>query len=160
MLYCTSVSNDGSLAEVLTPYKGQQGTLIPILQKTQEKLGYLSEEAISEIAHFLGTSQSMVYGVASFYAQFRFTPQGKHVVKVCQGTACHVKGSHRMLEDVQDKLGIKPGGTTDDLQFSLERVACVGCCALAPVMVVDEVVHAKLTPSAAKEVLDKVAKTG
>jgi len=143
-----------SLAHIFTLYQGQSGTLIPILQKTQEELGYLSEEAISEIAHFLGVSKSQVYGVASFYAQFRFTRQGEHVVKVCQGTACHVRGSHRILEEVETKLGIKLGETTEDYKFSLERVACVGCCALAPVMILDDTVHAKVAVSEAKKILD------
>ena len=146
------------LSEILAPYQGQTGTLIPILQKTQEELGYLSEEAISEIALFSGISESQVYGVASFYAQFRFARQGEHVIKVCQGTACHVRGSQRILGEVEQKLGIKPGETTGDYKFSLERVACVGCCALAPVMILDNAVHAKMTVAEAKKILGEVDK--
>ena len=143
------------LSSVLAPYRGQKGATIPVLQKAQEELGYLPEEAISEIANFLGLSKNEIYGVASFYAQFRFERQGEHTVKVCQGTACHVKGSHRILEEVETELGIQPGGTTNDYKFSLERVACVGCCALAPVMLVDSTVHAKMTIAEAKKILKK-----
>ena len=132
-------------------YSRQRQSLIPILQKVQETLGYLPEEAISEIAHFLGLSESEIYGVASFYAQFRFERQGEHVVKVCQGTACHVRGGRRILQAVEHKLGIQPGGTTEDYKFSLERVACFGSCALAPVMVVDKTVYGRMTPEKAKK---------
>ncbi|MFH0768867.1 MAG: NADH-quinone oxidoreductase subunit NuoE [Chloroflexota bacterium] len=148
------------LAELLAPYQGQKSASIPVLQKVQEEFGYLSEESISEIAKFLGLSKNMVYGVASFYAQFRFERPGEHTVRVCQGTACHVKGSHRILEGVQDKLGIEPGQCTKDYKFSLERVACVGCCALAPVMIVDNTVHAKITLAEAKKILNNISKAG
>ncbi len=141
------------LKGVLEPYEGQKGALITILQKTQEELGYLPEEAIAEIADFLGMTPNEVYGVATFYAEFRFKPEGKNVVKVCQGTACHVRGSHRILEGVQDKLGIEPGGVTEDHKFGVERVACVGCCALAPVMIVNDTVYAKMTAGEAKKIL-------
>ena len=141
------------LSQVLAPYQGERGVLIPILQKVQEKLGYLPEEAVSEIAHFLCLSESEVYGVASFYAQFRFERQGEHIVKVCQGTACHVRGGRRILEAVERELGIQPGETTEDYKFSLERVACFGSCALAPVMVVDKTVYGRMTVARAKGIL-------
>jgi len=141
------------LSEVLAPYRGQKGATIPVLQKVQEELGYLSEEAISEVAYFLGLTQNEVYGVASFYAQFRFERQGEHLVRVCQGTACHVRGGRRILDIVRQELGIQPGGTTEDYQFSLERVACFGACALAPVMVIDKTVHSRMTTAKAKELL-------
>jgi NADH-quinone oxidoreductase subunit E len=143
------------LSQIFTPYQGKRGALIPILQKVQGELGYLSEEAISEVAYFLGISENEVYGVASFYAQFRFKQQGKHTVKVCQGTACHVQDGPHILEEVERELGIQPGETTDDYKFSLERVACFGCCALAPVMVVDNTVYGKMTTAKVKEVLAK-----
>ncbi len=143
------------LSPILTPYQGQRGALIPILQKVQEEFGYLPEEAISEIAKFLGISESESYGVASFYAQFRFERQGKHTVKVCQGTACHVRGSRRILDTVQRELGIQPGQTSEDYQFSLERVACFGSCALAPVMVVNKDVYGRMTTAKAREILAK-----
>ncbi len=137
------------LLTILAPYRGRREALIPTLQKVQRELGYLPEEAISEIAQFFGLSGSEVYGVASFFAQFRFERQGKHTIKICEGTACHVKGSQLILEAVERELGIQTGGTTKDYKFTLERVACVGCCALAPVMIVDNTVYAQMTTAKA-----------
>jgi len=141
------------LSSILAPYRGQRGALIPVLQKVQEELGYLPEEAISEIAHFLGVSESEVYGVASFYAQFRFIRQGEHTIKVCQGTACHVRGGRRILETVERELSLQPGETTEDYKFSLERVACFGSCALGPVMVVDKTVYGRMITAKARKTL-------
>ena len=141
------------LSEVLAPYRGQRGATIPVLQKAQEELGYLSEEAISEIADFLGLSRNEVYGVASFYAQFRFERQGEHLIKVCQGTACHVRGGRRILDTVEQELDIQPGETTEDYAFSLDRVACFGSCALAPVMVMDKTVYGRMTTVKARQIL-------
>ena len=143
------------LLPILEPYRGQRESLIPVLQKVQGELGYLPEDAVSEIAYFLGLSQSEIYGVASFYAQFRFERQGEHTVKVCQGTACHVRGGRRIMNTVVQALGIQPGGTTEDYKFSLERVACFGSCALAPVMVVDNTVHGRMTTVKARQVLTR-----
>jgi len=143
------------LLQVFASYQRQRGALIPILQKVQEVSGYLPKEAVSDIAQFLRISESEVYGVASFYAQFRFERQGEHTIKVCQGTACHVRGGRRILEAVERELGIQPGGTTEDYKFSLERVACFGCCALAPVMVVDKAVSGRMTVARVKEILSK-----
>jgi NADH-quinone oxidoreductase subunit E len=141
------------LIEILAPYKGEKGALIPILQKVQQELGYLSPEAVSEIAKFLKVSESEIFGVASFYAQFRFTRPGEHSVKVCLGTACHVRGGARILAEVEKQLDIKPRGTTEDYKFSLDTVACFGCCALSPIMVVDGTVYSRMTPAKAREVL-------
>ena len=141
------------LSHILAPHRGQRGSLIPVLQKVQEELNYLPEEAISEIAQFLALSESEVYGVASFYAQFRFRRKGEHTIKICQGTACHVQGGRRILEAVERELGIQPGGTTEDYKFGLERVACFGSCALAPVMVVDKTVYGRVTIVRAKKIL-------
>ena len=143
------------IAAVLAPYRGQRGATIPVLQKVQEELGYLPEEAISEIATFLGLSKNEVYGVASFYAQFRFERQGEHKIRCCQGTACYVQGGQRILEAVEKELGIQPGETTEDYKFSLERVACVGACALAPVVLMDDEVNAKMTVEQLKKLLAK-----
>jgi NADH:ubiquinone oxidoreductase subunit E len=118
-------------------------------------LGYLPEEAVKEIALFLGMSRSDIYGVASFYAQFRFERQGEHAVKVCQGTACHVRGGRRIMGEVVQQLGVEPGQTTPDYKFSLERVACFGACALAPVMVVDKTVYARMSTPLVKKILAK-----
>ncbi len=141
------------LKKILEPYRGQRGAAIPVLQKVQEELGYLSEEAISEVANFLGLTKNEIYGVASFYAQFRFARQGEHVVKVCQGTACHVRGSPLIVDAVSRELGIHSGETTQDFKFSLERIACFGSCALAPVMVIDKTIYGRMTPTKAKQIL-------
>ena len=111
---------------------------------------------MTEIARFLNLSENEVFGVASFYAQFRFTRQGEHNVKVCLGTACHVRGGGPIMETMERELGISAGGTTGDYKFSLERVACFGSCALAPVMVIDDKVYGRLTPAKAKEILANV----
>ena len=133
------------LCPILASYKGERGDLIPILQEVQTKFGYLPEEAILEVAKFLRISMSVVYGVGTFYAQFKFTPTGKRLVKVCRGTACHVRGGARILREVEKQLGIMPGETTPDLEYSLETIACFGSCALAPVMVIDKNVHGRMT---------------
>lgn len=121
--------------------------LIPILQFIQKKLAYLPAEAIQLVADHLSIPPSEVYGVATFYNQFRFNPPGRNPVRVCLGTACHVKGGNIILENFERKLEIKEGETTDDREFSIERVACVGCCALAPVTLVGETVHGHMQPS-------------
>ncbi|MFC2006843.1 NADH-quinone oxidoreductase subunit NuoE [Chloroflexota bacterium] len=143
------------LIEILAPYRGQRGASIPVLQKVQEELGYLPEEVIPEIAVFLGLSKNEVYGIASFYAQFKFERQGKYTVRVCQGTACHVRGGRRILDTVVQELGIGCEETTEDYEFSLQRVACFGSCALAPVMVVDKTVYGKMTTVKARQILAK-----
>lgn len=134
------------------------GKLIPLLQAAQERFGYLPKEALRAIARELRLPESKVYGVATFYAQFKLTRQGQHSVKICQGTACRVKGAPRLLRTVETELGIQSGETTQDFQFSLERVACLGSCALAPVIVMDKRVYAKMTPQKAKELLKKYGK--
>lgn len=142
------------LSQVLAPYRGQKGATIPVLQKAQEQLGYLPEETISEIASFLGLTKNEVYGVATFYAQFRFERQGEHLVKVCQGTACYVQGGRQVLEAVEQELNLAPGKTTtEDYKFSIEKVACFGSCALAPVIVVDKDVYGRVTPAKARQIL-------
>ena len=143
------------LLKVLNTHGRERKNLIPILQKVQEELGYLPEEAVSEVAQFLRLSQNEVFGVASFFAQFRFERQGEHGVKVCLGTACHVRGAPRIVEAVERELNIRTGETTEDYKFSLDRVACFGSCALAPVMVVDKTVYGRMTTAKAKEVLGK-----
>lgn len=130
-----------------------RGFLIPILQEVQEHYGFLDPERVDEVAAFTGASASEVFGVASFYAQFRFTRPGRHQVKVCLGTACHVRGGTRILELLQRQLKIKDGETTPGGAFSLERVACFGCCALAPVVVVDKDVHGRITSTKARNLL-------
>jgi NADH-quinone oxidoreductase subunit E len=124
-----------------------------MLQEIQAIYSYLPEEALARLSREAKIPMSRIYAVATFYSQFFLAPRGKNIVRVCQGTACHIKGGTSILEEVEGKLGIKAGNTTDDHKFSLERVACVGCCALAPVVVVNNQVHAKMTPSEAKELI-------
>lgn len=143
------------LTEVLAPYKGERGAIIPVLQKVQETFGYLTEEGVSQIAKFFKVSESEVFGVATFYAQFRFTRPAEHCVKVCLGTACHVRGGQQIMEAVRRELGLQSGSTTADYKFGVERVACFGSCALAPVMVIDDRVYGRLTSTKIKETLDK-----
>ncbi len=125
----------------------EKGNLIPILQMIQERHAYIPPEAMQIVAEHLQVPASEVYGVATFYNQFRFNPPGKHPVKVCLGTACHVKGGDIILENFERKLEISEGETSPDREFSLERVACVGCCALAPVGIVGDKVHGHMVPS-------------
>ena len=126
---------------------GKRGILIATLQRVQEMIGYLPEDAMKMIAERLSLSLSTVYGVASFYKHFHFKPRGKNVVKVCSGTACHVRGAKAVLGEMENKLGIKEGETTPDLSVTLETVGCVGCCALAPVVTVnDKELYGELTP--------------
>ena len=141
------------LDKVLAQYQGERGAMIPALQAVQEKLGYISEDAVTLIARLLNVSPSEVFGVATFYAQFRFTPPGEHTVKVCLGTACHVRGGEEILDNVSREVGVRSGETSKDGKFSLERVACFGSCALAPVMVVDKDVYGRLTIQKAKGII-------
>jgi NADH-quinone oxidoreductase subunit E len=147
-------SMEERLNAILEPYKGKRDALIPVLQKVQEEIGYLPDQAMLEIAKTTGVPESQVYGVASFYAQFRFTPRGKHTIMVCRGTACHVRGAERILEETERALGIAEGETTEDQQYTLETVACIGCCALAPCVMIDEDVEAKLTPQMVPKILN------
>ena len=131
----------------LDNFTKQKYNLIPILQMIQEKHAYIPTAALTMVAEYLSLSPSEVYGVATFYNQFRFNPPGKHPIKVCLGTACHVRGGDIILENFERKLDLKEGETTSDREFSLQRVACVGCCALAPVGIVGETVHGHMAPS-------------
>ena len=146
------------IKRILTSYERKRDTLIPILQKVQEKFGYLSEEVVFQIAEYLGISANEIFGVATFYTQFRFTRPGEHNIKVCLGTACYVRGGNRIMETAEKELGIKPGETTFDYKFDLERVACFGCCALAPVVVADKKVYAKMTQAKVKNLIETYRK--
>ena len=139
--------------EVLSRCSGKGDELVPILQEVQEQFGYLPAEAMQQTAKFLHIPDSTVFGVATFYAQFKFAPTGKRIVKVCRGTACHVRGGARILGEVEKQLGIKPGETTDDFEYSLETIACFGSCALAPVTVIDNTVYGRMTIKKVAEVL-------
>lgn len=142
-------------AKIFANYTGKKEEIIPILQSIQKEQGYLSRDAMLAVAKFTKVSESEIYGVATFYAQFRFTPMGKKRIMICRGTACHVKGAPRILEEFENQLGIKDGETTKDGEYSLETVACIGCCGLAPCAMVEEQVEAKLTPKKVQELFAK-----
>ena len=142
------------IGEVLAKYPtGRRETLIPIMQEVQGRFGFLPEEALGAIGKHLGVSTAKVYGVATFYNQFRLNPVGKHIVRVCRGTACHVRGSKVLLDSFADELGIQPGETTADGQFTLETVACLGACSIAPVVTVDEDFHGAAQPRGIGKIL-------
>jgi len=130
-----------------------RGMLIPVLQKVQDRIGYLPPEALDRIAERTGVSAAGVFGVASFYSQFRLEPVGRYIIKVCHGTACHVQGATAITEAICDELGVPEGETTPDGRFTVESVACLGCCSLAPVMMIEENTFGRLTPEAARKVV-------
>jgi NADH-quinone oxidoreductase subunit E len=141
------------LNKVFVNYKGEREELIPILQETQDAFRYLPAVVMQEIARFLNISANTVYGVATFYAQFKLTPLGKRVIRVCRGTACHVRGSAKVLAEMEKQLGIKAGETTPDMEYTLETVACIGACALAPTMTIGGDTYGKMTTKKVAEVL-------
>jgi NADH-quinone oxidoreductase subunit E len=144
---------EARLKKIFSVFEGKKGGLISMLQRVQEEFGYLPEEALAKIAEFLHIPKSQVFSVATFYAHFYLTRRGDHLVRVCLGTACHVRGARDILETAQYRLGIKTGQTTPDYKYSLERVACVGSCALAPVMVVDDRIYPQVTTKRVIEIL-------
>jgi len=142
------------LESVFSEFSGRSEEVIPVLQKVQDHLGYLPDEAMLEIAKFTHVPQSKIYAVATFYAQFRFEPLGKNHILVCRGTACHVRGAQGILDEITESIGLDDEGTTEDLEFTVETVACIGCCALAPVVTVNEEVHGTLTKSKARKLVE------
>jgi len=128
--------------------------LIPILQEAQEEYGYLPEEVLKRIAGELDLSLSQVYGVVTFYTQFHLQPRGENIIRICTGTACHVRGAGEILEKMKSELGISSGETTDNLKFTLETVACIGACGLAPVIMINDDTHGRLTPEKVPEILE------
>lgn len=143
----------GLVAPVAEKYKGTNGSLITILQETQDIYGYLPREVLEELSKLTGIKASKIYGVATFYTQFRLKPIGKYLIMLCQGTACYVNGSAAIERAVCETLGIQEGETTDDLLFTFNNVACLGCCSLAPVMMVNDETYANLTPEKTREIL-------
>ena len=148
-----------SLETVFSSFEGKHEELIPILQQVQGKFGYLPEGAMRKVARFTRVPESAVYAVATFYTQFRFTPIGRTHVKVCRGTACHVRGAPPVLAEVEKQLGIKAGETTSDLQYSLETVGCVGTCGVAPCLTANNQVQAQMTPKKVIEAFQKGGQT-
>lgn len=146
-----------NLAPILGTFDRKPQVLISLLQAVQAQLGYLPPDALGVVARHARVPRSRVYGVASFYSQFRFNPVGRQRVAVCRGTACHVGGARMILEELERTLGIQDGQTTDDLEYSLDTVACIGCCGLSPCISVNDEVSAKLTPKKVRK-LFKTAK--
>ncbi|MFH1719469.1 MAG: NADH-quinone oxidoreductase subunit NuoE [Planctomycetota bacterium] len=143
------------IRDILDRHPAERGNLIPFLQDIQEDIGYLSDEALEELERHTGISANEIYGVATFYTQFRFSPPGEHTIQTCQGTACHVRGGQKILRELERRLGVTAGKTTSDGKFDLERVACLGCCALAPVVAVDGKVHAQMSAKKVPHVLSQ-----
>lgn len=141
---------------LLKKYKGKKGNLIPLLQGVQSTYGYIPRSAFERIAGETGLTLSDMYGVATFYAQFRLSPVGKHIIKVCHGTACHVQGADSISLALKEALKVNDGETTPDKLFTLETVACLGCCSLAPVMMIDEETYGKLTGSSAVKIVKEI----
>jgi len=142
-----------SLETIFSDYEGKRENVIPILQKVQEEYTFLPEHLMAEIAEYTRVPASDIYGVATFYAQFRFTPTGENIISVCRGTACHVRGAPRIFEEVIDQLNLEGEGTTEDQKYTVETVACVGCCALAPVLTINDEVHGDLTKQKVRKLI-------
>ncbi len=140
--------------DLLQPYLGKKEMIIPVLQAVQGEFGYLPRAAVERIAWRMHIPLSRIFGVATFYAQFKDSPQGKFVIRVCKGTACHIQGGTKIAERIEEVLGIGVGQTTPDFKFTLEEVACIGACALAPVMMVNDNPHGRLTPDRVREILE------
>ena len=155
-----STTDFSKLDPVLKKYANQPGSLITILQSTQEIYGYLPEDAMRYIAERTGVAPAKVYGVATFYTQFRLKPVGKHIIMLCRGTACHVNGAAGIEEAISEHLSIKDGETTEDGLFTLDIVACLGCCSLAPVMMIKgpggEETYGSLTKDSAVKIIEEI----
>lgn len=158
---CKACNSDLTLLrETLDHYKSIPGSLIAILQKAQDIYGYLPVDVIYHIAEETGVAPAKVMGVATFYTQFRLKPVGKYLIMLCQGTACHVNGSELIEQAIKDELGIVDGETTEDGLFTLKNVACLGCCSLSPVMMINGETYGSLTPDKTKNILRDLAKQG
>lgn len=153
--FTETVEQKAKLEEIIAAHKGEDGALMPVLQKAQDVYGYLPKEVQERIAAGLDIPVSEVFGVVTFYAQFLLNPKGQHPVAVCLGTACYVKGSGLIMEKLEQLLGIENGGITEDLKFSLDATRCIGACGLAPVLTVGEDVYGRLDPSQLEGILAK-----
>jgi len=153
---CGGESNHmAQLDEILAKYQGMKGALIPVLQDAQNAYGYLSKEVIIRIGEKMNIPTSQIYGVVTFYSQFHLNPRGRNIIRVCQGTACHVRGAKAILAAIEDDLKVVAGKTTPDLRFTLETVACIGACGLSPCLMVNDDTHGRLTPEAVPAILAK-----
>ncbi|MCX6357286.1 MAG: NADH-quinone oxidoreductase subunit NuoE [Candidatus Aureabacteria bacterium] len=146
---------ESAFARVLKARRGKRGALIPLLQQSQGIFGYLPEDALTRIARALSLSPAEVYGVATFYGQFRLFPAGRHLITVCHGTACHVASAERISETIGRLLKINPGATTPDRRFTLQHVACLGCCSLSPVMMINADVYGRVAPAGIPAILER-----
>lgn len=154
MSCCNCPKSDLSLInDVLDKYASVDGSLITVLQHAQDIYGYLPTDVLYHIAERIGSTPAKVMGVATFYSQFRLQPVGKYLIMLCQGTACHVNGSEKIEKAIREEIGISDGETTDDGLFTLKNVACLGCCSLSPVMMINDETYGSLTPEKAKEIL-------
>ena len=159
MCECQKTQTDLTLLEpTLQTYAAVPGSLITILQKTQELYGYIPTDAVYHIAERTGETPAKIMGVATFYSQFRFRPVGKYLIMLCKGTACYVNGANAIAEAVSDELGIHDNETTEDGLFSLSLVSCLGCCSLAPVMMINDKTYGSLTPDKVKKILRELRK--
>lgn len=147
--------DSATIDKIIDRYQGEEGILIQVLLDVQHEYNWLPEEALRQISGRLGVAFSEVYRVASFYKAMSLTPRGHHLIRVCLGTACHVRGAPRILDKVEQALNIRAGETTQDMKFTLERVNCLGCCALGPVIVVDDEAHGNLAPAKVEEILNE-----
>ena len=144
-----------TLNRIRRNFEGKPADLVPVLQRIQGAEGYLSAGAVRSVSRWLKISENEIYGVATFYAQFRFTPPGKHHIKVCLGTACHVRGGEQMLDVLERRLEVRPGETSADGKYDLARVACLGCCALAPVITIDDRIYSQMSVLKLQRLLDE-----
>ena len=144
-----------SFNKSIRKYRGKNGSIIPLLQSAQDIFSYVPEQVIEKIAIATNSHVSTIYGVVTFYKQFRLKPVGKHIIRVCQGTACYVNSAKEVYEVIKNKLGIKEGENTEDGLFTLQSVACLGCCSLAPVIMIDDETYGSLTPEKTEKILDE-----
>ncbi|MCX6305127.1 MAG: NADH-quinone oxidoreductase subunit NuoE [Bacteroidetes bacterium] len=144
------------LDPIIAKHKGKKGNLIPLLQGAQELYGFISKAAFDKLSRETGIPLSDMFGVATFYAQFRMSPVGKNIIKVCHGTACHVQNAVEITESLEEMLKVKDGETTEDRFFTLESVACLGCCSLAPVMMIGDQTYGKLTGNEAVKIVKNI----
>jgi len=146
----------GLIDPLISKYKGKKGNLIPLLQGAQEMYGFIPKAIFEKLSDETGIPLSDMFGVATFYAQFRLTPVGKNIIKVCHGTACHVQNAKEISESLEETLNVKDGETTEDRFYTLESVACLGCCSLAPVMMIGEQAYGKLTGNEAAKIVKNI----
>jgi len=151
--YEMKVSNNDIIDSIIDQFKNKEGILIPLLQEVQNKLGYLSKETVRYIANKIDITPATIFGVITFYTQFRTEPIGKNIIRICHGTACHVAGAPTISDAIYDELKIEKNGTTEDLKFTVEEVACLGCCSLAPAMMINDKTYGRLTPDKVREII-------